>query len=63
TVFERAQARGEVADGVDLELVGQIVPAIVMFRLSFGAPDEPFAALVERVVDQVVLPAVRGTRD
>lgn len=62
-VLERARDRGEIDAGVDLELVGQIVPAVVMFRLSFGTPDEPFAALVARVVDQVVLPAVRGTRD
>lgn len=61
-VLERARARGEIAADVDLELIGQLVPAVVMFRLSFGAPDEPFAALVERIVDQVVLPAVRGAR-
>jgi AcrR family transcriptional regulator len=59
-VLERARARGEVADGVDLDLVGQIVPAVIMFRLSMGHLEEPFDALVLRIVDQVVLPAVRG---
>ncbi|MFN0280455.1 MAG: TetR/AcrR family transcriptional regulator [Kineosporiaceae bacterium] len=59
-LLERARDRGEVADGVDLELVGQIVPAIIMFRLSFGPVDEPFEALVRQIVDDVVLPAVRN---
>jgi AcrR family transcriptional regulator len=58
-IFQRARDRGEVADGVDLDLVSQVVPALMLFRMSLGPLDEDPADLARRIVDQVVLPAVR----
>lgn len=60
-VFHRARERGEIGPDVDLELLAQIVPAVLTFRLSFGRVDEPFDRLVPRLVDEVVLPAARRT--
>ncbi len=60
TILRRAHDRGEVADGVDLELVGQIIPALMLFRMSLGGGLEAPDRLAVRIVDEVVLPAVRG---
>jgi AcrR family transcriptional regulator len=58
-VFEQARERGEVADGVDAELLAMAVPGIVLQRLYlFGqAPD---ADLIARVIDQIIMPAATG---
>lgn len=56
-VFERAAARGELRDDVDLDLVSPALPGIVLHRI-FLLGDEPTPDLVARVVDQVILPAV-----
>jgi AcrR family transcriptional regulator len=58
-MFERAVARGEIADDVDLALVGSVLPSIAIFRaLTRNEPVGP--ALIEQIVDQVVLPACRA---
>jgi AcrR family transcriptional regulator len=61
TVFERARDRGELRDDVDLDIVVPALAGIVLHQVFlFGAiPDE---ALIERAVDQVILPAVRPQR-
>ena len=57
-VLRRAQERGEIAEGVDLDLVSSIVPAMIMFRLAVEGRTD-IDDLVPRLIDQVVLPAVR----
>lgn len=60
---QRAIDRGQLRAGTDLDLVHEIAPALVMFRLLMtGEPvDEQFAA---RLVDEVLLPLVeRHTPD
>jgi AcrR family transcriptional regulator len=58
-MFERARARGEVADDVDLALLGSVLPSIAIFRAL--ARNEPVGPeLIEQIVDQVVLPACQG---
>lgn len=54
-VFERAVARGEVADGRNLDLLVSLLPALALQHLlTFGEiPDEHF---VEQVMNDVVLP-------
>jgi len=55
-VFEDARDRGEIADGVDLDLVMSLLPAVCVhqeFVLNRSLDD----AFVERVIDTVVLPA------
>lgn len=59
TIFERARARGEVAEGVDLELVGQILPSLMLFRMSLGGGTDAPDRLAVRIIDEVVLPACR----
>jgi AcrR family transcriptional regulator len=58
TIFERARARGDVRDDVDLDIVAPALAGIVLHRV-FILGQQPDAALIERVIDQIILPAVR----
>ena len=55
-VFETARNRGEIAEGVDLDLVMSLLPAVCVQHELFlnRSVDDAF---VERVIDTVVLPA------
>lgn len=56
-IFALAKARGEVRDDVDLSLIGPALPGICLHRqFMFGETTD--AAFIERVVDQIILPAV-----
>jgi AcrR family transcriptional regulator len=55
-VFERAQARGEIAEGADLALLGHVLPAVAIhYALTRNKPVRP--GFIEQIIDQVVLPA------
>ncbi|WP_249666301.1 TetR/AcrR family transcriptional regulator [Nocardioides faecalis] len=57
-IYERAQARGELREGVDLDLLAAALPGIVLHQIFIvGATSTP--DLVARVVDQLILPAVQ----
>ena len=56
-LWERARDRGEIADGVDLDLVVPAIPGIVLHR-AFLLGEEPTPEFIERVIDQLILPAV-----
>ena len=56
-MFRRAQERGELRDGLDLELVGAALPGIVLHR-TFVLGESPTRELIAKVVDQLILPAV-----
>jgi AcrR family transcriptional regulator len=57
-IYERAQARGEIRDDLDIELIGPALAGILMHRaFILGIP--PDDATIERVVDHVILPAVQ----
>ena len=56
-VLERAVARGEIRDDVDLDLLAPALPGIVLHRV-FLLGDEATPDLVARVIDQIILPAV-----
>ena len=58
TLFQRAVDRGEVRPDLDLDLVAPALAAIVLHRL-FVLGEEPGPALIEHVIDQIILPAVR----
>jgi AcrR family transcriptional regulator len=58
-IYARAAARGELAPGVDPALVGPALPGILLHR-SFLLGEEITPDLVERVVDEVILPAATG---
>ncbi len=58
TVFERALARGELRPDIDLEIVVPALSGIVLHRV-FVLGERPDKALIERAIDQIILPAVR----
>lgn len=57
-VFERARARGELTEDVELNLVGELAPAMLLFHGLFGVesanPDLP-----RRLVDELIMPLMR----
>lgn len=57
--LQRAVARGQISPAVDIDVVADLVPAVVFMRLLVtGEPvDEPF---VGRLVDSVLLPLLIG---
>ncbi len=55
-VFERAQARGELRDGIDLDLMAPALAGICLHRL-FLMGLSPDRDSISRVVDQIILPA------
>jgi AcrR family transcriptional regulator len=58
-IYRRAAERGELKADVDLSLLGPALPGILLHRaLLLGEPITP--QLVERVVDQIILPAATG---
>jgi AcrR family transcriptional regulator len=57
-LFQRAVDRGDVRADLDLDLVAPALAGIVLHRL-FVMGEEPGPALIENVIDQIILPAVR----
>ena len=57
-IYQRAIARGEIRDDVDLDVLVPALPGIVLHRL-FLLGDRPTRDLIERVIDLVILPATR----
>ena len=59
-VFAQARTRGEIAPDTDLDLIAPALAGVVLHRtLLLGEP--PSTALVTRVIDQIILPAVTRT--
>lgn len=57
-IYRRAQERGEISDDLDLDLIGPALAAILMHRMFIlGIP--PDDETITRVVDGIILPAVR----
>jgi AcrR family transcriptional regulator len=61
TVFERARNRGELAEGVDIDLLAPALAGIVLHRM-YVMGEMPDEALITRVIDQIILPAATGSR-
>ena len=58
-VWERAAARGELRDGIDLALIAPALAGIVLHRaLMLG--EAPSKELITGVIDQIILPAATG---
>ena len=57
-IYARAQARGEIGGDVDVDIVAPALAGILMHR-AFLLGDSIDDATIERVVDHVILPAVR----
>jgi hypothetical protein len=55
-VFERACARGEIAEGVDVSLLAPALPGILLHRV-FLLGEEATPELIAHVIDQIIIPA------
>ena len=55
-VWERARDRGELRPDLDLDLIGPALAGIVLHRV-FLLGQLPDAGLINRVIDQIILPA------
>jgi AcrR family transcriptional regulator len=61
-IYRRAAERGELLADADLSLLGPALPGILLHRaLLLGEPIT--TGLVERVVDQIILPAATGCQN
>jgi AcrR family transcriptional regulator len=56
-IYERALARGEIREGLDLEVIAPAMAGILLHRAFVLGLDND-DSVVERVVDHVILPAV-----
>ena len=56
-IFERADARGEIRDGVDLDVIGPALAGMVLHR-QFILGESPTPESIGNIIDQVILPAV-----
>ena len=61
-VLERAQDRGEVGKGADLDLLASIVPAL-KFHQVVVLDRCPTAAGLRQIIDEVLLPACAASKD
>lgn len=59
SIFQRAAMRGELGEGADVDLLAQVLPALVVHR-TFVLGQSPTPQFVERVIDEVLLPACRA---
>ena len=55
-LFERAKARGEFGDHVDIELLAPALAGVVLHRF-FLMGEPPTPDVVTQVIDQIILPA------
>lgn len=55
-VFDRALARGEIAEDVDVSLLAPALPGIVLHRV-FLLGEEATPDLIARIIDQIIIPA------
>jgi AcrR family transcriptional regulator len=60
-IYQRAVERGEIAADVDVQLLSVTLPAIIVHHaFVLGIP--PTDELILRVIDNVILPAARGSQ-
>jgi AcrR family transcriptional regulator len=56
-LLTRARERGEIREGLDIDLLCAVVPGVVLFRMTFDTPGKFPPDLVRDIVEQIVLPA------
>lgn len=57
-VLQRAVTRGDVGSATDIEVIGQVFPALAFYKLA-TAGSSIDAEFIDRVIDHVLLPALR----
>jgi len=58
TIYERAKARGEIRDDLDIDLVASALAGIILHRI-FILGEQPSLDTITEVIDQIILPACR----
>jgi hypothetical protein len=59
-VFARARGRGELTEDADIELLWQVAPSMIFFRMLIA--NEPVNRdFTTRLVDEIVIPLSRGS--
>ena len=61
TIYQRAIDRGEISPDIDVELLANTLPAVIIHH-AFLLGVEPTDDLILRVIDNVILPAARGSQ-
>ncbi|MGD9960917.1 TetR/AcrR family transcriptional regulator [Nocardioides sp.] len=59
-IYERARARGEIRDDLDIDLIAGAFAGIILHRI-FVLGEPASADSIANVIDQIVLPACRPT--
>ncbi|MFI9508114.1 TetR/AcrR family transcriptional regulator [Nocardia sp. NPDC052566] len=58
-ILANARARGEIADGADTDMIADVLPAMIFYRLlNIGDPLD--GAYFERIVDSLLVPLLTG---
>jgi AcrR family transcriptional regulator len=60
-IYGRAVERGEIAPDVDVQLLSTTLPAVIIHH-AYVLGVEPTDDLILRVIDNVILPAARGSQ-
>jgi AcrR family transcriptional regulator len=60
-VYHRAVARGEIGPGVDIEMLSMTLPAVIVHQ-AYILGEQPTEELILRVIDNIILPAARGSQ-
>ncbi len=58
-IFDRAHARGEILDGIDLALIAPALAGILLHRVFILGADVDESTVTD-VIDQIILPAATG---
>ena len=58
-LLTRAVQRGELSAGVDVELMSSVIPAMVLFRMTYQTVGTFTSAFIEDVVATIVAPALQ----
>ena len=61
-IYERAKARGEIGDDVDLDLLETVLPAMALHR-AFVLREPVDESVVARIIAEVVIPAAARGAD
>ncbi|MBI3429853.1 MAG: TetR/AcrR family transcriptional regulator [Actinobacteria bacterium] len=60
-IFERAIARGEISDAAKTEIILEIVPAVISFRI-FISHQSVNRKFIEHLVDDVIIPTIKHSQ-
>ncbi|MET7277847.1 TetR/AcrR family transcriptional regulator [Kribbella sp. NPDC005582] len=60
-VYQRAVARGEIGPDIDIEMLSVTLPAVIVHQ-AYILGQQPTEDLILRVIDNIILPAARGSQ-